>query len=249
MPEGYDGPALDGGARAYGLAVLRLHSQTDGPGGSVHACAPRASRSRPRRSGPVPSDVALILHTSGTTSRPKIVPLLQSNLAASARNIGRVAGADPGRPLPERDAAVPHPRADRRRHRRRLPRRRRSGARPGFDALRFFGWMKDARRRPGTPPCRPCIRRSCRAPRATPTSIAGAPPALPALVLGLACRAQVMLRTGRHLRRPGDRGLRHDRGHPPDGLATRCRRARRNPGRSALPPGPRCASRMRSRTG
>jgi long-subunit acyl-CoA synthetase (AMP-forming) len=32
--------------------------------------------------------VALILHTSGTTSRPKIVPLLQSNLAASARNIG-----------------------------------------------------------------------------------------------------------------------------------------------------------------
>lgn len=32
-------------------------------------------------------DVALILHTSGTTSRPKIVPLLQSNLAASAAHI------------------------------------------------------------------------------------------------------------------------------------------------------------------
>ena len=27
------------------------------------------------------------LHTSGTTSRPKIVPLSQANLAASARNI------------------------------------------------------------------------------------------------------------------------------------------------------------------
>lgn len=31
--------------------------------------------------------MALILHTSGTTSRPKIVPLLQSNVAASAAHI------------------------------------------------------------------------------------------------------------------------------------------------------------------
>ena len=35
------------------------------------------------------NDVALILHTSGTTSRPKIVPLLQSNIAASASNIAQ----------------------------------------------------------------------------------------------------------------------------------------------------------------
>ena len=34
-----------------------------------------------------PDDVALVLHTSGTTARPKIVPLLQRNLAASAGNI------------------------------------------------------------------------------------------------------------------------------------------------------------------
>ncbi|MCP5098649.1 MAG: AMP-binding protein [Chloroflexi bacterium] len=32
-------------------------------------------------------DIALVLHTSGTTSRPKIVPLAQKNLTASARNI------------------------------------------------------------------------------------------------------------------------------------------------------------------
>ena len=32
-------------------------------------------------------DVALVLHTSGTTSRPKIVPLSQRNVTASARNI------------------------------------------------------------------------------------------------------------------------------------------------------------------
>lgn len=34
-----------------------------------------------------PDDVALVLHTSGTTARPKIVPLRQRNLTASARNI------------------------------------------------------------------------------------------------------------------------------------------------------------------
>ena len=40
------------------------------------------------RGGPAePDDVALILHTSGTTSRPKIVPLAQANIWTSARNI------------------------------------------------------------------------------------------------------------------------------------------------------------------
>lgn len=37
-----------------------------------------------------PSDVALFLHTSGTTSRPKGVPLTQLNLAASVHNIKSV---------------------------------------------------------------------------------------------------------------------------------------------------------------
>ena len=36
---------------------------------------------------PAADDQALVLHTSGTTSRPKIVPLRQRNLAWSARNI------------------------------------------------------------------------------------------------------------------------------------------------------------------
>lgn len=36
----------------------------------------------------LPDDVALLLHTSGTTSRPKQVPLLHRNLLASARSIG-----------------------------------------------------------------------------------------------------------------------------------------------------------------
>ena len=37
--------------------------------------------------GPSQDDVALVLHTSGTTSRPKIVPLRQRNLACSAVQI------------------------------------------------------------------------------------------------------------------------------------------------------------------
>lgn len=42
-----------------------------------------------------PDDVALLLHTSGTTSRPKQVPLLHRNLAASARNIAAFYGLGP----------------------------------------------------------------------------------------------------------------------------------------------------------
>ncbi len=36
----------------------------------------------------VAGDIALVLHTSGTTARPKIVPLSQANICASARHIG-----------------------------------------------------------------------------------------------------------------------------------------------------------------
>ena len=36
---------------------------------------------------PSPEDVALLLHTSGTTSRPKLVPLTHANLVTSAANV------------------------------------------------------------------------------------------------------------------------------------------------------------------
>ena len=42
-----------------------------------------------RAAGPHDEDEALVLHTSGTTSRPKLVPLRQRNLAFSAENIAR----------------------------------------------------------------------------------------------------------------------------------------------------------------
>ncbi len=45
---------------------------------------------------PGPEDTALLLHTSGTTSRPKLVPLSSANLCASARHIAATLALDPG---------------------------------------------------------------------------------------------------------------------------------------------------------
>jgi acyl-CoA synthetase (AMP-forming)/AMP-acid ligase II len=42
-----------------------------------------------------PEDIALVLHTSGTTSRPKIVPLAQINVTASAIHIGAAIALTP----------------------------------------------------------------------------------------------------------------------------------------------------------
>jgi acyl-CoA synthetase (AMP-forming)/AMP-acid ligase II len=52
----------------------------------VHHLAPRPSSLAPR-DAPRPDDVALFLHTSGTTSRPKGVPLTHGNLMTSIANI------------------------------------------------------------------------------------------------------------------------------------------------------------------
>ena len=65
--------------------VLTARGRPDGPpvlqdGGQPVAPAASVSRGDP-------GDVAVILHTSGTTSRPKQVPLRQQNLMASARTI------------------------------------------------------------------------------------------------------------------------------------------------------------------
>src|SRR5579872_5105750 len=68
-------------------AVLVEASFDDGGRLALGSDAPR----RAPRSTPAPSedDVALLLHTSGTTSRPKLVPLRQRNLFFSAQNIAR----------------------------------------------------------------------------------------------------------------------------------------------------------------
>ena len=69
---------------------------------------------RHRPESPRPDDVALFLHTSGTTSRPKGVPLTHANLMASIRNIAAHYRLTPGRRRPGGHAAVPRARPDRR---------------------------------------------------------------------------------------------------------------------------------------
>jgi acyl-CoA synthetase (AMP-forming)/AMP-acid ligase II len=143
LQEGYDGPALEA-ARRHGLTVLRLSVEAGEPAGRFTLTAEGATAAAADEGLPGADDVALILHTSGTTSRPKIVPLLQSNVAASARHIGaalalthedRCLNVMPLFHIHGLVAAVASSLA--------------AGASiwcaPGFDALRFFGWLDGAK--------------------------------------------------------------------------------------------------------
>ncbi len=80
----YDGPALPA-AKKLGVAVVRLSADPAAPAGSFTLASDLSGACDTGAAGE--EDIALILHTSGTTSRPKIVPLLQSNIFASAHNI------------------------------------------------------------------------------------------------------------------------------------------------------------------
>lgn len=85
VADDYDGPAI-AAARKIGVAIVRLSFDAADPAGTFTlACDTALGASD--TNAPEEDDVALILHTSGTTSRPKIVPLLQSNVYASAHNI------------------------------------------------------------------------------------------------------------------------------------------------------------------
>ena len=76
-------------ARTADAGVLPVALTGSASGGSglidLIASSPATEPSSPN--GPAADDVALVLHTSGTTSRPKIVPLRQRNLARSACGI------------------------------------------------------------------------------------------------------------------------------------------------------------------
>lgn len=88
-----DSPAIEV-ARRLNVPVARLQAQADGPAGAftlafaanAAAAANPAARAAVHTAA-IAEDIALVLHTSGTTSRPKIVPLSQRNVCASARNI------------------------------------------------------------------------------------------------------------------------------------------------------------------
>ncbi|WP_045837469.1 acyl--CoA ligase [Hyphomicrobium sp. 99] len=86
VEEGSTSPAI-AVAEKRGITIITLKSDPDHGAGAFTLSA-AARHEQPALSGPAtPDDTALILHTSGTTSRPKIVPLTHRNVAASARNI------------------------------------------------------------------------------------------------------------------------------------------------------------------
>ena len=76
-------------ARELGLNVLEVGTDTAQPAGHLRIAVPNAVEAVPSAVMACADDIALILHTSGTTARPKIVPLTQANLVASAHNIAR----------------------------------------------------------------------------------------------------------------------------------------------------------------
>jgi oxalate---CoA ligase len=78
--------AATAAAAAASITVIGVRPAGDGPA-DLLADGQAATVQRAFEPGG-PDDVALILHTSGTTSRPKQVPLRQRNLMASARTIG-----------------------------------------------------------------------------------------------------------------------------------------------------------------
>jgi acyl-CoA synthetase (AMP-forming)/AMP-acid ligase II len=139
---GAAGPAVDV-ARRLGVQIVELRPRARAVAGAFDLVGANAGNAG--RAGPaLADDVALILHTSGTTSRPKIVPLSQRNVCVSAGNVATTLALSAS----DRDlnvmplfhihgliAGLLAPLS-------------RGGAvfcTPGFNALKFFAWMREAR--------------------------------------------------------------------------------------------------------
>src|SRR4051812_21761090 len=78
---GKDSPSLAVAAK-LGVPVARLTPHPDRGAGSFSLRCETDGTPKSVRPA-TPDDIALVLHTSGTTSRPKIVPLAHKNIAAS----------------------------------------------------------------------------------------------------------------------------------------------------------------------
>ncbi len=87
MAQGSESPAV-AVAEKLGMTVARLTPTPDQGAGSFTLAFAGEAGEPAAQGGPAETgDTALVLHTSGTTSRPKIVPLSQGNICASARHI------------------------------------------------------------------------------------------------------------------------------------------------------------------
>jgi acyl-CoA synthetase (AMP-forming)/AMP-acid ligase II/acyl carrier protein len=80
-------------ARKHGIPILELRTVPGAPAGQFLLEPAQGRVEVPAlKDWATPDDVALILHTSGTTSRPKIVPLTHRNLCNSAGHIATTLG-------------------------------------------------------------------------------------------------------------------------------------------------------------
>lgn len=84
---GTDSPARDA-AQKLAIPVIELTSPPEAGAGAFDLVVKNGGQPA-RVDFPRPEDAALVLHTSGTTARPRIVSLTHANLCASARNISR----------------------------------------------------------------------------------------------------------------------------------------------------------------
>lgn len=132
-------------AQKLGLSVLTLHPTPAQGAGSFTLDTGSRAKAAPAIPGrPEPDDVALVLHTSGTTSRPKIVPLSQGNVCASASNIAastRFEATDRGlnvMPLFHIHGLIAGILAP-------LSKGGQVHCTPGFNALKFFAWMEEVK--------------------------------------------------------------------------------------------------------
>jgi acyl-CoA synthetase (AMP-forming)/AMP-acid ligase II len=146
VERGSASPAVDV-ARKLGVRIVELVPSLEaGAGSFVLDCGADAAAQKPPEHGGYaqPDDVSMVLHTSGTTSRPKIVPLSQRNLAASAQNIRNTlqfTATDCGlniMPLFHIHGLIAGVMAP-------LAAGSQVFCTPGFNALKFFAWMDEAK--------------------------------------------------------------------------------------------------------
>ena len=133
-----DSPARDV-AQSRGIPVIELNAQDDTAAG-LFTLSGDAQPVVGNSGFAQPQDAALILHTSGTTSRPKMVALTQTNVCSSAENIGRTLRLTPAdrclnvMPLFHIHGLIGA-----------ILSSLTAGASlictPGFDAVRFFEWL------------------------------------------------------------------------------------------------------------
>jgi acyl-CoA synthetase (AMP-forming)/AMP-acid ligase II len=133
-------------AQKLGVRLIDLIVDDGAPAGDFRLVARDGQGGTPAANGGAaePDDVSMLLHTSGTTSRPKIVPLSQRNLAASATHIGRTlqfSANDCGlniMPLFHIHGLIAGVLAP-------LSAGSQVFCTPGFNALKFFAWMDEAK--------------------------------------------------------------------------------------------------------